>query len=46
MSADSITIACDCGRTHEIDGGNDRLECDCGCTYAVTVTELKPLLEE
>lgn len=46
MSADAIIIDCDCGRSHEIDGQRGRFKCDCGTVYAVTVTELTPLLDE
>lgn len=46
MTVDAITMDCDCGRSHEIDGQRGRLKCDCGTIYAVTVTELTPLLDE
>jgi hypothetical protein len=46
MPADSITIRCDCGESHELPGTNERFECDCGSIYVLTLTQLKPLIEE
>lgn len=45
MPAESITLQCDCGASTEVGPDVDRFECDCGCVYVLTVTQLKPMLD-
>jgi hypothetical protein len=46
MPAESITVHCDCGESHDLPGTDERFECSCGSIYVLTLTQLKPLLEE
>jgi hypothetical protein len=36
------TITCTCGSLVEFDTNDDRVHCDCGADYIVTVTQIKP----
>lgn len=37
----AVEMPCDCGRTVEFESNEAMVECDCGATFAVTITTLK-----
>lgn len=37
----AVEMPCDCGRTVEFDWSEEMVACDCGATFAVTITTLK-----
>ena len=41
MSDPTFTMECRCGRSQSFGSTLERLECDCGAVYAVTITELR-----
>jgi hypothetical protein len=41
MSDPTFTMECRCGRSQSFESTLERLECDCGAVYAVTITELR-----
>ena len=41
MSDPTFTLECSCGRSQSFAPSADRVECECGAVYAVTITELR-----